>query len=357
MLRFSNFIFPEATEPKDDGRVIHESLVEAKLCDELGMEVVWLAEHHFDGNCAYVDPVSFAFALAGATKQITIGFAVAQLSLHHPIRMAEQMAVLDHLTKGRLIVGLGRGTAYNVYDYQGYDIDHNEAQARYEEADKIMDLAWRSENGFDYAGQFWNLKVPRLRPRPFTRPAPYTLRAASSEEGMAVLARQGLPFMMNVQSNDTAAQRLRLYRQTMHGAGFNEAHVDRCVRESWIWKNIFVADTDEEARRIALPCFEKMLVHRRQLREKIYKDQGILIKQENMLGARANPEHALICGSPTTVAEKIAEIDKIGWGGLILQFRLGPMAAADTNHSIRLFMEKVAPQFATRGVPSVAAAQ
>ena len=69
------------------------------------MEMLWLAEHHFDGICAYVDPVTFAAALAASTEHIQIGFAVAQMSLHHPIRMAEQMALIDNISRGRLVVG------------------------------------------------------------------------------------------------------------------------------------------------------------------------------------------------------------------------------------------------------------
>jgi alkanesulfonate monooxygenase SsuD/methylene tetrahydromethanopterin reductase-like flavin-dependent oxidoreductase (luciferase family) len=109
MLRFSNFLFPESRDPAGDQRVIAESVAEAKLCDELGVEVLWLAEHHFDGNCAYVDPVTFAAAVLSATKRIKVGFAVAQVSLHHPMRLAEQMSLLDNLSGGRVIVGLGRG--------------------------------------------------------------------------------------------------------------------------------------------------------------------------------------------------------------------------------------------------------
>ena len=138
MLRFSNFLFPESRDPAGDQRVIAESVAEAKLCDELGVEVLWLAEHHFDGNCAYVDPVTFAAAVLSATKRIKVGFAVAQVSLHHPMRLAEQMSLLDNLSGGRVIVGLGRGTAYNVYEYQGYGIPAEEALERYEEAEGIM---------------------------------------------------------------------------------------------------------------------------------------------------------------------------------------------------------------------------
>ena len=108
-MKFSNFLFPAAMDPKDDHQIIQETLQEAMLCDDLGMDMLWLAEHHFDGICAYVDPVSFAAALAACTKRINIGFAVAQMSLHHPIRMAEQMSLIDNISKGRLTVGLGRG--------------------------------------------------------------------------------------------------------------------------------------------------------------------------------------------------------------------------------------------------------
>ena len=122
-MRFGNFLFPAAMDPADDQRVIQETLDEAQLCDELGMDMLWLAEHHFDGICAYVDPVTFAAALAASTKQIHIGFAVAQMSLHHPIRLAEQMALIDNISRGRVVVGLGRGTAFNIYEYQGYGIE------------------------------------------------------------------------------------------------------------------------------------------------------------------------------------------------------------------------------------------
>ena len=129
-MKLSNFLFPESREPALDERVIDETIEEAKLTEQLGFDAVWLAEHHFDGICAYVDPISFAAALATATSRIKIGFAVAQVSLHHPIRLAEQISLLDNITKGRIIAGLGRGTAYNIYDYQGYGVPAATARDR-----------------------------------------------------------------------------------------------------------------------------------------------------------------------------------------------------------------------------------
>src|SRR6201989_1067415 len=115
-MKFSNFLFPDCRDPERDGVVIDETLREAWLSDQLGVDVIWLAEHHFDGICAYADPMTFAGGPATSTRRTNIGFAVVQTALHHPIRLAEQLAVLDNITKGRLIIGLGRGSSHHLYD-------------------------------------------------------------------------------------------------------------------------------------------------------------------------------------------------------------------------------------------------
>src|SRR5690348_3022599 len=73
-VKFSDFLFPESRDAQRDGIVLDETVREARLADELGVDALWLAEHHFDGICAYVDPISFAAALAMATKRCNIGF-------------------------------------------------------------------------------------------------------------------------------------------------------------------------------------------------------------------------------------------------------------------------------------------
>ena len=349
-MKFSNFLFPASMKPEDDERVIDESIREAKLSDELGVDVLWLAEHHFDGNCAYVDPVSFAAAIATATKNIKIGFAVAQMSLHHPIRMAEQLSLIDNISKGRLIVGLGRGTAYNIYDYRGYGIAPEEAQARLLEAEELMIKAWTTEN-LEHEGRFWKVWLPLLRPRPYTKPHPHMIRACSGEESMLEMARLGRPFLMNVQTNAVTRHRMDLYRKTMRDAGFDEAAVARNVDETWVWRNIFVAETDAEAERLAVPLFEAQRAQRAAMRERVAAERGESLVKKAETGAapaRNVTAHSLICGSPATVAEKIAEIDEIGVGGIILQFRVGPAPADVAENSLKLFMHRVAPEFRKR---------
>jgi alkanesulfonate monooxygenase SsuD/methylene tetrahydromethanopterin reductase-like flavin-dependent oxidoreductase (luciferase family) len=349
LVKFSNFLFPESRDPALDGQIIDETLREAQLSDELDFEVIWVAEHHFDGICAYVDPVSFAAALAIATKRAKIGFAVAQMSLHHPIRMAEQLSLIDNISKGRLIVGLGRGTAYNIYDYQGYGLNHHEAQARFEEAETIMFQAWRGEK-FEHHGRFWNLRLPMLRPRPYTQPHPYVIRSASSEEGMLHIARQGRPFMMNVQSNEVTRHRMDLYRLALRKLGFDDAAVARTVEQCWVWRNVFVGETDAEAERIAVPAFAAMHEYRSAMRQRVYEEQGLSIVPMPPPGtapaARLVVEHSLIYGSPETVAEKLSQVAAIGVGGVIMQFRLGPMSYEEVAQSLTLFMRKVAPELA-----------
>ncbi len=342
-MKIGNFLFPESRDAEQDGRVIDETIAEALLSERLGVDTVWLAEHHFDGLCAYVDPISFAAALAAATRRIRIGFAVAQMSLHHPIRIAEQLSLIDNISKGRLLVGMGRGTAFNIYDYMGYGIDHMEAQARFDEAETIMRGAWSGES-FAHHGRFWSLRLPMLRPRPFTRPHPVLIRAASGEPSLIELGRQGRPFLMNVQSNSETERRVALWKQAAREGG-HAAAMAANLEQSWIWRNVFVAETDAEAERIGPPAFDAMQRHRAAMRERVFAEQGVAMPGHgnHAPATRTMAGHALLCGSPATVAERLAEIAKIGVGGVILQFRLGPMPHEAAAASLTLFMQRVMP--------------
>src|ERR1700761_9562166 len=98
-MRLGVFLFHESRNPSADSQVIDEAVREAQLAEAEGMDAVFLVEHHFDGNCVYVDPATFASALAVATNRIKLGFAVLQTSLYHPLRMAEQISLVDNLSK------------------------------------------------------------------------------------------------------------------------------------------------------------------------------------------------------------------------------------------------------------------
>ena len=100
-MRFGSFVFSISTNPEQDHQVIENTLLEIELAEEIGLDAVWLTEHHFDGAVAYADPLVFGAAVASRTKRVLIGFAVVEMALHHPVRLAVQTALLDHLSNGR----------------------------------------------------------------------------------------------------------------------------------------------------------------------------------------------------------------------------------------------------------------
>jgi alkanesulfonate monooxygenase SsuD/methylene tetrahydromethanopterin reductase-like flavin-dependent oxidoreductase (luciferase family) len=344
-MKFSDFLFPDSGAPEDDFTVINDALLEAELCDELGFDTIWLAEHHFDGGCAYVDPMTFATAIAARTSRINIGFAVAQMALHHPIRLAEQVALIDNISQGRIIVGLGRGTAYNFYEYRGFGIDPNEAQERLIEAEDILSKVWTAQD-YTHHGTYWQLELPELRPRIYQQPHPPMIRACSGLESTLEMARQGRPFLMNIQSNEVTQQRLDAYRQTMAEAGYDDKAIAQAIDNCWAWRNIYVAETDAEAAELGIPAFHTMRGNRNDARRRLNRaSEQVASDPAAPIAARNSVEQGLIHGSPSRVCEQLEPLYKTGVGGLILQFRLGPMPWTATQQSLRLFASQVAPKF------------
>ena len=344
-MKFSNFLFPESKTPAGDYDVIEESLREAELSEKLGYDVIWLAEHHFDGGCAYVDPTTFAAAIAARTTKIKIGFAVAQMALHHPIRFAEQIALVDNISKGRMVVGVGRGTAYNFSEFRGFGIDPNEAHDMLLEVEDILVKSWTTNN-YKHDGKYWQLELPVLRPQVFQKPHPPMIRACSGLESTLEMAREGRPFMMNVQSDETTVKGLRQYQTTMSEAGHSDETVAQSMADSWVWRNIFVADTDAEAEKLGIPYFREMRAYLQTNRDKMTTTAELQAQATGAVGAARNSlEHGVIVGSPETVSERLQAVNDSGVGGVIIHFRLGAMPYDLNSHSMKLFAEQVMPNF------------
>ena len=344
-MKFSNFLFPESQSPDGDYDVIEESLREAELSEELGYDVVWLAEHHFDGGCAYVDPTTFAAAIAARTKKIKIGFAVAQMALHHPIRFAEQIALVDNISKGRMIVGVGRGTAYNFYEFRGFGIDPDDSHEMLLEVENILLQAWTTKD-YKHNGKYWQLELPVLRPQVYRKPHPPIIRACSGLESTLEMAREGRPFMMNVQSDEVTVERMNQYRATMSDAGHNDETVACNVADSWVWRNIFVAETDAEAEKVGIPYFQNMRSYLQTNRDRMNTAAELEAQASRIVGsARNSLEHGIIVGSPETVTERLQKVHGTGVGGVIIHFRLGAMPYDVAANSLKLFAQKVAPNF------------
>jgi len=184
-----------------------------------------------------------------------------------------------------------------------------------------------------------------LRPRPYSKPYPPVIRGSSTDGSLVELAEQGKPFMMNVQSLETTGRRVALYRETMRKAGFDAATIAANLKASWVWRNFYLADSDAEAERVGLAAFDTMTKTRAEMRNQYAAMGQRIIPTDDLPGARKTRGEGLIYGAPARVAEDIAALDRLGLGGIIGTFRLGPMPHEVAAASLSLFMEKVAPQF------------
>ncbi|PKB80884.1 MAG: hypothetical protein BZY88_07675 [SAR202 cluster bacterium Io17-Chloro-G9] len=343
-MRFGSFVFSISADANLDHQVLERTMREVVLAEEVGLDTVWLTEHHFDGAVAYADPLIFGTAVAMRTQKIRIGFAVVEMALHHPVRLAVQTSVLDHLSNGRLIVGAGRGSAYNEYEYIGFGITLEQGKDMLTEAEELLVKAWTSEN-VRHHGRYWTGEFPGLRPRPYQKPHPPLVRACISEPSMAEMAKIGRPVLVGVQSLDTLRNRLQLYQDTMRESGFPESAVESALDQSWVQRGIVIADTDKEALEIAEAALGRYRKHLIDARIK-YNPGGKTYQDPNQPPPASEVlEHAFLAGTANTVAHKLAELRDAGVRNVMLNFNVGQIPEDQVERTLRVFGEKVQPKF------------
>jgi alkanesulfonate monooxygenase SsuD/methylene tetrahydromethanopterin reductase-like flavin-dependent oxidoreductase (luciferase family) len=141
-MRFGWLTLSLSPSPEEDAERIDQQIEQVRFAERLGFGDVWLTEHYFTGESVYNDALLFASAVAMRTERIRIGFAVVQLPFHHPVRLAVQLALLDNLSKGRIDVGVGKGTIYNEYEFVGHGLRSDDSRERMEEAVDIIGRLW-----------------------------------------------------------------------------------------------------------------------------------------------------------------------------------------------------------------------
>jgi alkanesulfonate monooxygenase SsuD/methylene tetrahydromethanopterin reductase-like flavin-dependent oxidoreductase (luciferase family) len=342
IMRFGTFVFSISHDPSEDYRVIETTLREVELAEAIGLDAVWLTEHHFDGAVAYADPLVFGAAVAMRTRRVRIGFAVVEMALHHPIRLAVQTSLLDNLSRGRLIVGTGRGSAYNEFEYIGFGTTMDEGRHMMAEAEDLLVMAWTGED-VQYKGRYWNLSFPRLRPPPYQKPHPPLVRACIGETSLLDMAKIGRPVLIGVQTLDTLRQRLQRYKETMLASGFDEDAVDKALNDTWAQRALYVAESNDEALDVAAIALKRYRHHLDESRRR-YNPGGLPPRTPD---APPSPnetvEHAFLAGTPKRVAEQIAALRDAGVRNLLLNVNVGQMLPEQVERSMKLFGEKVLP--------------
>jgi alkanesulfonate monooxygenase SsuD/methylene tetrahydromethanopterin reductase-like flavin-dependent oxidoreductase (luciferase family) len=227
----------------DDHAVVEETLAQCVLADEVGFDAVWFVEHHFLTTFSGSPCPEVMFgALSRMTKRIRLGFGVVILPYHHPVRVAERVAMVDHLSGGRVEFGTGRSAPYELI---GMGIDPRETRAMWEESLRMIPRIW--EDGlFSAEGRYWKVPPREVRPKPYQKPHPPIWVAAQQPATYQLAAELGIGVMaLSVASPTYLAPHIKQYKERVR----HTKPVGKFVNDQWLSATMAVCDWDNRAAR------------------------------------------------------------------------------------------------------------
>ncbi len=349
--------------PDEDAVRIEQQIEQVCCAEALGFSDVWLTEHYFTGESVYSDSLMFAAALAMKTSRIRLGFAVVQMPFHHPVRLAVQLALLDNLSKGRIDVGVGKGTVYNEYEFVGHGMRSHDSRERMEEAIDIVERAWR-ETPFAYDGRFYKVQVPEIRPRPVQQPGPPLWRSVISPGSFEECGRLGVPILTARLPVNRIKERWATYEKGLAAGGHDEAKRRRLRAQNALWRNVYVAESDAQAEDELAELLTETRDHLIEMRQA--NNPADFTIEPSALNAWNDPsvsneiavaealQTGSLYGSPRRVREQVAELRDVGVRHLLCQTGFGAMSHELNLASMRRFGEQVMPAFRTDGRREVA---
>jgi alkanesulfonate monooxygenase SsuD/methylene tetrahydromethanopterin reductase-like flavin-dependent oxidoreductase (luciferase family) len=327
-------------------RSMDESLEQFQLADELGFDWVTVAEHHYSPFSLTPNPMILAGAMTQRVKRAKIALLGANIPIQNPLRVAEEFAMLDVMTGGRIVAGMLRGTAN---EYVTYGTNPAESRDRFAEALKLIVRAWTEPQPFGWQGRYYEYRAISIWPRPVQQPHPPIYMSGSSPESgeWAAQNRIGLGFAVtNVPLARKAAQH---YREQANRAGWEPSPDDVLYR-----LGAHVADTDEQAiEDLEVPVVGVARLSRivnpvvmRAITDAGYLGRDAANQAGRVMQVRSLKERIelgeLVAGSPETVIRQIRSIkDELGAGILDLAFH--PVGRDKTLKAIELFGTKVLP--------------
>jgi alkanesulfonate monooxygenase SsuD/methylene tetrahydromethanopterin reductase-like flavin-dependent oxidoreductase (luciferase family) len=341
-------------EPNQDAERIDQLIEQACLAERLGFSDIWLTEHYFTGESVYSDSLMFAAALAMRTSRVRLGFAVVQMPFHHPVRLAVQLALLDNLSKGRIDVGIGKGTVYNEYEFVGHGLRSHDSRERMEEAIEILERAWR-ESPLTYQGRFHKVHIPAIRPRPVQQPGPPLWRSVISPGSFKDCGRLGVPILTARLPVARLKERWATYAQGIAEGGHDELTRERLLAQSALWRNVYVAESDAQAEDELANLLAETRAHMMHVREAynppdFEPDPAVLNAwtDPKVPDSEAIPfalRTGSLYGSVKRVREQVEELRDAGIRHLLCQTGFGAMDHGQNVTSMRRFGEQVMPAF------------
>ena len=352
-MRFGTFFFFQAPPGLRHPDIIHNELEQVEWTEELGFDQVWFTEHHFIDYGLSVDPAALATAAASRTRRVRIGLAAAILPFHHPVRLAEQTALVDIISKGRLDVGVGRGN--RPAEFAGYGVPQEESRERFEEAVEVLQRAWREER-FSFEGRHFRFKDVRVIPKPVQQPHPPLYQVCVSKDTIEAAALRGWPMLNSLLRGpvDQVVAQRDVYVAALQKAGRSDAEVAGLLKDWGVSRQIYVADTDARAldeAKDAEMWYQESL-RRFMIPERIEDahpslQTGFRAQAEKL--AKINWEdlvrETLAFGSPDTVARHVETMRRMGVGHVLCWMNFGGLAQDRIRRSMELFAREVMPRF------------
>jgi alkanesulfonate monooxygenase SsuD/methylene tetrahydromethanopterin reductase-like flavin-dependent oxidoreductase (luciferase family) len=336
---------PEQTEAE----AFAQSFAQVDAAERWGLDVVWLAELHFLPERSVASaPLMLATAIAARTKHLKVGIAVQVLPLCHPLRLAEEVATLDHVSQGRLIFGVGRSGFARTYE--AYGVPYAESRERFAEVLEVLKRAWGDER-FSFDGQFYKYRNVALVPKPLQKPHPPLRIAATSPDTFPAIGAMGLPIFVAVRLGtlEELGPDIKAYREAYRAAGHpGEGEV-------YLRVPVYVGDSEAAAR--ADPEQSIMQFYRTlalQVQDSATRPGARAIERRaergQALGAVTYDEALrgkVIVGTPDTVAARLKElVGTIGLNGVLAELNCGGMLPDEkVMRSLKLMCEEVAPRF------------
>ena len=237
--------FEMQRETVDDHQVYKETMEQCVLADEVGFDYLWFVEHHFlTGFSSSPCPEVFFGALSQRTEQIRLGLGVVILPYHHPVRVAERVAMLDHLSEGRVDFGTGRSAAYEV---TGMGIDPRDTRDMWEESLTMVPKIWESD-WFSWEGRFWQVPSRQVRPKPYQKPHPPIWLAALQNATYDIAADKGIGVLaFGSNTPDNLEPHVRAYKERVRRAN----PVGAVINDQWANSTIgFCLEDKREAREL-----------------------------------------------------------------------------------------------------------
>ena len=334
-----------------DAAVLAEHMALGDLAEPLGFDSLFALEHHFTGYAMGPSPTQLLSYYAGRTKRIVLGTAVIVLPWHDPVRVAEEIALLDVLSGGRCLFGFGRGAA--SVEYAGMRVPMEEARARFVETAKIVVEAL-THDSFEWDGEFFKIPRTSIRPRPISHPERRFYASSVSPESAEIMARLGFGVLVVMQNAwAKAAEDIQRYRDLATSVGHTP-------RPPIILTNISCADNRAEAQERAAQYLSRKwdsidnhyhFSDGHLATVKGYEFYGGMAKTYSKMKDEGFRKKATdfyvkiqIVGTPDECIQQVAELRRLtGVDHLVTEFGFGGMPHDQAELNMRLFADRVVP--------------